>query len=167
MEFVLGSLSCFNIEIAYLNFTFCGTQFLWVQVKIVTNSGKRAHLRWSEIWGVLIFLKFGHFSCACADILMRGNPVTDWTHYTQRVPTYNFSKFSQKLHETERIWTPLRSATELGMCRHTNKGIPFTEHVQMLHCACADILMKGYPVTYMTGNTEDRHANWQCLHTQL
>ena len=25
MEFVLGSFSCFNIEIAYSNFTFCGT----------------------------------------------------------------------------------------------------------------------------------------------
>ena len=35
------------------------------------------------------------------------------------MPTYEFAKFSQKLHETERIWTPggvpnapLRSATE-------------------------------------------------------
>ena len=27
-------------------------------------------------------------------------------------PTYNFAIVSQKLHEIERIWTPLRSATE-------------------------------------------------------
>ena len=26
-------------------------------------------------------------------------------------PTYDFAKFSQKLHEIERIWAPLRSAT--------------------------------------------------------
>ena len=26
-------------------------------------------------------------------------------------PTYDFAKISQKLHEIERIWTPLRSAT--------------------------------------------------------
>ena len=37
---------------------------------------------------------------------------------TQLAPTYDFAKFSQKLHEIERIWTggvpraPLRSATE-------------------------------------------------------
>ena len=34
-----------------------------------------------------------------------------------------------------------------------------------LHWARADILMRGNPVTYMTDNTEDTNANWQCLHT--
>ena len=42
----------------------------------------------------------------------------------------------------------------LSMCRHTNEGIPSTEHVQMLHWACADIIMRGNPVTDMTDNTE-------------
>ena len=47
----------------------------------------------------------------------------------------------------------------LSMCRHTNEGIPSTEHVQMLHWACTDILMAEHPVTYMTDNTEDTHTN--------
>ena len=42
----------------------------------------------------------------------------------------------------------------LSMCRHTNEGIPCTEHVQMLQWACADIIMRGNPVTDMTDNTE-------------
>ena len=53
----------------------------------------------------------------------------------------------------------------LSMYRYTNEGIPSTEHVQMLHSAYADILMRWNPATYMTGNTEDTQANWQCLHT--
>ena len=57
MEFVLGSCSCFNIEIAYLNFTFCGAYtpsffaFRGKKLKIHENelslSGSRCwHLRW-------------------------------------------------------------------------------------------------------------------------
>ena len=53
----------------------------------------------------------------------------------------------------------MREAPTLGMCRHTNEITHPPEHVQMLHLACADILMRGNPVTYMTDNTEDRHAN--------
>ena len=53
----------------------------------------------------------------------------------------------------------MRGVPILSMCRHTNEGIPSTEHVQMLHWACADILMRGNPVTYMTDNTEDTHTN--------
>ena len=47
----------------------------------------------------------------------------------------------------------------LSMCRHTNEGIPSTEHVQMLHWACADIIMRGNPVTDMTDNTETQHTD--------
>ena len=43
----------------------------------------------------------------------------------------------------------------LSMCRHTNEGIPSTEHVQMLHWACADMLIRGHPVTEMTDCTDD------------
>ena len=35
----------------------------------------------------------------------------------------------------------------LSMCRHSNEGIPSTEHLHMLHWACADMLMRGNPVT--------------------
>ena len=42
----------------------------------------------------------------------------------------------------------------LSMCRHANGGIPSTEHVQKLHWACADIIMRGNPMTDMTDNTE-------------
>ena len=43
MEFVLGSYSCFNIEIAYLNFTFCSAwtpsffEFTWKMTKFQEN----------------------------------------------------------------------------------------------------------------------------------
>ena len=50
-------------------------------------------------------------------------------------------------------------APTLSMCRHTNEGIPSTEHVQMLHWACADIIMRGNPLTDMTENTEDANTN--------
>ena len=59
----------------------------------------------------------------------------------------------------------MREAPTLSMCRHINEGIPSTEHVQMLHWACADIKMRGNPVTDMTDNTE--YTNWQCLHTWI
>ena len=42
----------------------------------------------------------------------------------------------------------------LSICRHNNEGIPSTDHVQMLHWACADIIMRGNPVTDMTDNAE-------------
>ena len=35
----------------------------------------------------------------------------------------------------------------LSMCTHINEGIPSTERVQMLQWACADMLMRGNPVT--------------------
>ena len=59
----------------------------------------------------------------------------------------------------------MSEAPTLSMCRHTNEGIPSTEHVHMLHWACADIIMRGNPLTDMTDNTEDGNTNWQCLHT--
>ena len=34
----------------------------------------------------------------------------------------------------------------------------------MLHWACADIIMRGNPLTDMTDNTEDANPNRQCLH---
>ena len=46
------------------------------------------------------------------------------------------------------------SVSFLSMCRHTNEGIPSTEHVRKLHWACADIIRRGNPVTDMTDNTE-------------
>ena len=49
----------------------------------------------------------------------------------------------------------MSEAPTLSMCGHTNEGIPSTEHVQMLHWACADIIMRGNPLTDMTDNTED------------
>ena len=58
----------------------------------------------------------------------------------------------------------MREAPTLSMCRHTNEGILSTEHVQMLHWACAYIVMRGNPLTDMTENTEDANTNWQCLH---
>ena len=59
----------------------------------------------------------------------------------------------------------MREIPTLSMCRHTNEGIPSTEHVQMQHWACADIIMRGNLLTDMTNNTEDANTNWQCLHT--
>ena len=59
----------------------------------------------------------------------------------------------------------MREAPTLSMCRHTNEGSTYTEHVQMLHWACADIIMRGNRLTDMTDNTEDANTNWQCLHT--
>ena len=32
-------------------------------------------------------------------------------------PTYDFAKFSQKLHEIERIWTPGGRASKILLCR--------------------------------------------------
>ena len=60
----------------------------------------------------------------------------------------------------------MSEAPTLSMCGHTNEGIPSTEHVHMLHWACADIIMRGNPLTDMTDNTEDANTNWQCLHTR-
>ena len=57
----------------------------------------------------------------------------------------------------------MREAPTLSMCRHTNEGIPFTEHVQMLHWACADIVRSRNPLTDMTDNTED--ANTDSVYT--
>ena len=42
---------------------------------------------------------------------------------------------------------PMREVPALSMCTHTNEGIPSTEHMQMPHWACADMLMRGNPVT--------------------
>ena len=53
----------------------------------------------------------------------------------------------------------MRETPTLSMCRHTNEGMPSTEHVQMLHWACADIIMRGNPLTDMTDNTEDANTN--------
>ena len=50
------------------------------------------------------------------------------------------------------------------MCRHINEGIPSTEHVQMLHWARADIVLRWNRLTCMTDNTEDTHANWHGLY---
>ena len=49
----------------------------------------------------------------------------------------------------------MRQRPTLSMCRHTNEGIPSTEHVQMLRWACADIIMRGNPLTDVPDNTED------------
>ena len=50
-----------------------------------------------------------------------GFPRAGGTNSPGGVPTYEFAKFSQKLHEIERIWTPggiprapLRSAAEMS-----------------------------------------------------
>ena len=59
----------------------------------------------------------------------------------------------------------MKEAPSLSMCRHTNEGIPSTVHVQMLHWACVDTIMRLNPVTDMTDNTEEANTNWQCLHT--
>ena len=53
----------------------------------------------------------------------------------------------------------MSEAPTLSMCGHTNEGIPSTEHVHMLHWACADIIMRGNPLTDMTDNTEDAYTN--------
>ena len=42
----------------------------------------------------------------------------------------------------------MREAPTRSMCRHTNEG------VQMLHWACADIIMRGNTVTDMNDNTQ-------------
>ena len=48
-------------------------------------------------------------------------------------PTYDFAKFSQKLHEIERIWTPpLRSATALDryvLCLSRNVSPNYLAHL--------------------------------------
>ena len=48
---------------------------------------------------------------------------------------------------------------------HTNEGGTYTEHVQMLYWACADILMRGNPLTGMTDKNHDTNANKRVLHT--
>ena len=53
----------------------------------------------------------------------------------------------------------MREGPILSMCRHANEEIPSTEHVQMLHWACADIIMRGNPLTDMTDNTENANTN--------
>ena len=53
----------------------------------------------------------------------------------------------------------MSEAPTLSMCGHTNEGIPSTEHVHMLHWACADIIMRANPLTDMTDNTEDANTN--------
>ena len=35
----------------------------------------------------------------------------------------------------------MREVPALSMCRHTNEGIPSTEHVQMLHCVAIWVRM--------------------------
>ena len=57
----------------------------------------------------------------------------------------------------------MREVPPLSMCTHTNEGIPSTEHVQMLHWACADMLMRGNPVTDWTHYTHNWNPNRQCL----
>ena len=81
---------------------------------------------------------------------------------------FYFSLSSPKiLHLRQYLHCILMSeAPTLSMCGHTNEGIPSTEHVHMLHWACADIIMRGNPLTDMTDNTEDGNTNWQCLHTR-
>ena len=59
----------------------------------------------------------------------------------------------------------MREVPALSMCTHTNEGILSTEHVQMLHWACADMLMRGNPVTDWTHYTHNWNPNRQCLHT--
>ena len=49
----------------------------------------------------------------------------------------------------------MREVPALSMCRHTNEGIPSAEHVQRLHWACADMLMRGNPVTEITETQTD------------
>ena len=48
VEFVFGSFSCFNIEIVYSNFSFCGAWTPRVHMKNVQISAKRAH-PWNTI----------------------------------------------------------------------------------------------------------------------
>ena len=82
---------------------------------------------------------------------------------------FTFSSSSPKiLHLRQCLHCILMSEEPtLSMCGHTNEGIPSTEHVHMLHWACADIIMRGNPLTDMTDNTEDVNTNWQCLHTRI
>ena len=40
-----------------------------------------------------------------------------------------------------------REGPALSICRHSNEGIPLTEHGQSLYWACADIIMRGNPLT--------------------
>ena len=56
------------------------------------------------------------------------------------------------LHTNEEVPT-------LSMCRHSNEGIPSTEHLQMLHWVCTDILVRGNPLTDKTDNTENTYLN--------
>ena len=42
-------------------------------------------------------------------------------------PTYNFAKFSQKLHEIERIWTPGGGASKILLCRSATEEIVLLE----------------------------------------
>ena len=41
----------------------------------------------------------------------------------------------------------MREGSALSICRHSNEGNPLTEHGQSLYWACADIIMKGNPLT--------------------
>ena len=58
----------------------------------------------------------------------------------------------------------MKETPVLSMCRHTNEGMPSTELVQMLHWVCADMLMRGNPVTDWTHYTHNWNPNRKCLH---
>ena len=104
------------------------------------------HWRWSPlsvcvcILSIVSHVSFSHFETKTKDFftfsVFAKNP-SSLPHYLQCLPC---------------ILT--REAPTLSMCRHTNEGIPSTEHVQMLHWACADKIMRGNPVTDMTDNTQ-------------
>ena len=55
-----------------------------------------------------------------------GFPRGGGTNPPGEAPTYNFAKFSQKLHEIERIWT-LGAASKILLCRSAT-GHEITEN---------------------------------------
>ena len=109
------------------------------------------------------------FSQSRRRILWRRRPFFWWRRWISGEDKgfFYFPSSSPKiLHLRQCLHCILMSeAPTLSMCRHTNEGIPSTEHVHMLHWACADIIMRGNSLTDMTDNTEDGNTNWQCLHT--
>ena len=50
----------------------------------------------------------------------------------------------------------MREGLKLSMCRHSNEGNPLTEHVHSLYWVCADIIMRGNPLSKTETLKRDR-----------
>ena len=97
--------------------------------------------------GFPLIIMSAHAQCSICTCPVEGIPSLVCLHMLIVGPSLNITTCLQCSH-----CILMRQRPTLSMCRHTNEGIPSTEHVQMLHWECADIIMRGNP---LTDNTED------------